>query len=111
MNKLNEAGDGIFEQIVKWHEDERRVTIRRTFALGEMFHKSTGAGQPKQWLRICGRCKHIYWSRRLKACPRCEFAHYGAPMVYDGFFRAFAAWIFQIFKPNKWNTGKNDAQD
>ena len=36
MNELKEAGDGIFEQIVKWHEEDRQITIRRTFALGDL---------------------------------------------------------------------------
>ena len=39
--KLRDAGERLFAQIVKWHEDDRRVTIRRTFALGDLIVNAT----------------------------------------------------------------------
>lgn len=61
-----------------------------------IFSQSKGPGQPGQWLRICARCEWIYIGEH-RACPKCEFAHYGAPMVYDGWLRPlwyyFLQWI------------------
>jgi len=34
--KLRDAGERLFAQIVKWHEEDRQITIRRTFELGDM---------------------------------------------------------------------------
>jgi len=61
----------------------------------QMFHKSKGPGQPQQWLRVCASCEYIYVGEH-RGCPKCEFAHYGAFWVYDGWLRALWYFITQI---------------
>ena len=37
-------------------------------------------------IRCCASCEYVYWGR--KECPKCGFAHYGAPFAYNSYLTA-----------------------
>ena len=59
-----------------------------------MFTKSKGPGQPGQFIRVCACCERVYLKSR--PCPKCDFAHYGAPWTYDSWFWAIWYLITQL---------------
>jgi hypothetical protein len=62
-----------------------------------MLHKTKGPGQPSQWIRVCASCEWVYLGGQQKFCPKCKFAHYGAPFVYSSWLKSL--WYLITQKP------------